>query len=95
MAGFTAIPNAALQDRRLSWLDKNVLLALSLRSDTNGYCFPAYQKIAEDAGCCKRSAIRSVQKLVELGYVFKKKRGLGDTDEQTSNAYFINFNPEM
>ena len=94
MAGFASIPNKALRDSRLSWLDRNVLLALAMRTDTNGYCFPAYQRIAEDAGCCKRSAIYSVKKLCELGYLLKQKRGIGDTAEQTSNGYYINYNPE-
>jgi len=94
MAGFAAIPNRAMGDRRLSRLDRDVLLALAIRTDINGYCFPAYKKIAEDAGCCKRSAIYSVKKLCECGYLFKQKRGIGDTNEQTSNGYYINYNPE-
>ena len=94
MAGFSSIPNKALKDKRLTHLDRCVLMALALRTNSGGYCFPAYNKIAEDAFCSRRTAIYAVKKLVEYGYLLKQKRTIAGSAEQTSNGYFINYNPE-
>lgn len=91
---FVLKPLKALQDKRLKPIDRNVLDAIQWRSNSKGYCWPAYSTIAEDCGICRRSAIYSVKRLVECGYLVKAKRGIGDTQEQTSNSYFIKFDPE-
>lgn len=91
---FVMIPSRVLKDLRLKPSDINVLMSLQSRSGEKGYCWPAYKKIAEDCRICRRSAIYSVKRLVEYGYLVKSKGTIGDTDEQTSNRYFIKFDPE-
>ena len=91
---FTPIPTSAIQDKKLKPIDKAVLMNLEYRSNEKGYCWPAYNRIAEDIGICRRSAIYSIKRLVDLGYLVKSKRTIGDTQEQTSNTYFIKFDPE-
>ena len=91
---FVIKPVRSLEDRRLKPIDRNILDVLQRRSSDKGYCWPAYNRIAEDCGICRRSAIYSVKRLVEFGYLIKSKRTIGDTDEQTSNTYFIKFDPE-
>lgn len=91
---FDILPKRAKADKRLVLSDIKVLATLQERSSTKGYCWPAYNRIAEDCGISKRTAIYSVKRLVEYGYLVKSKRTIGDTDEQTSNTYFIKFDPE-
>ena len=91
---FDILPKRAKRDKRLVLSDIIVLATLQERSGEKGYCWPAYERIAEDCGISRITAIRSVKRLVEYGYLVKSKRTIGDTDEQTSNTYFIKFDPE-
>lgn len=94
MSRFIQKPTKAFLDKRLKPVDLAVLDAIQYRSNEKGYCWPAYNRIAEDCRICRRSAIYAVKRLVEYGYLVKSKRTIGDTDEQTSNTYFIKFDPE-
>ena len=54
------------------------------RNDKTGKCFPSYERIAQDLGISKRSAIRHVEALEAMG-LLKKHERRGKT--QNSNQY--------
>ena len=94
MSRFIGLPPRILTDFRLKKSDFRVLMFLEESSGKKGYCWPAYSKISKKCRIDRSTAIRSVQHLVKCGYLVKSKRTIGDTDEQTSNYYFIKFDPE-
>ena len=91
---FTIIQNKALLDERLSAIDKVILLNLQSMMGVNGYCWPSYNYLAEKANCSRRSVIRSMKRLVYYNYVRKTTGTVGETNEQSSNRYYINNNPD-
>lgn len=91
---FDILPKRAKGDRRLNLSDFKVLAILQERSSDKGYCWPAYNRIAEDCCISKRTAIYAVKRLVQYGYLVKAKRTIDGTEEQTSNTYYIKFDPE-
>lgn len=95
MANIVNIPARAIGDTRLKKTDILVLASLNYRSNKKGYCWPAYETIAEDVGCCRKSAISAVKRLEEYGYLTRQTRFYkGIIGRKTSNGYFINYNPE-
>jgi|GEM_PF-1838218 len=56
-------------------------------ADENGACFPAYKTIAKYSGIHKRTVIRNVAELVEMGML--KKTARLNNDENSSNYYQI------
>lgn len=94
MSAIVSIPLRAFSDKRLTKSDWGVLASLNQRTDRKGYCFPSYRRIAEDTNCSRRTAIYSVKRLIECGYLVKESRFVEGTDDRpTSNKYYINFNP--
>ncbi|MGN1091437.1 MAG: helix-turn-helix domain-containing protein [Alphaproteobacteria bacterium] len=91
---FTVIQNKIFQDKRLSTIDFSVLAVLQSMMGVNGYCWPSYEHLASLAHCSRSSAIRSIRKLEMLNYIVKLKGTVGDTNEQSSNRYYINNNPD-
>ena len=67
---------------------KLTLIALADFSDDEGYCYPSYEVLAKKISKSKRTAIRSVEKLAELGFLQKEKRELNDGTSRT-NLYKI------
>ena len=67
---------------------KLALMALADFSDDEGYCFPSYEVLAKKISKSKRTAIRAVDKLAELGFVQKEKRELKD-GTSSANLYKI------
>lgn len=67
---------------------KLTLMALADFSDDEGYCYPSYEVLAKKISKSKRTAIRSVEKLAELGFLQKEKRELNDGTSRT-NLYKI------
>ena len=67
---------------------KLALMALADFSDDDGYCFPSYKVLAKKISKSKRTAIRVVDKLAELGFVQIEKRELKDGTSST-NLYKI------
>lgn len=95
MANIVNIPAKAFYDKRLKKTDIAVLGSLNLRTNKSGYCFPSYATISRDTGCSRRSAIYAVKRLVECGYLVKRTRFYKEIiGRNTSNGYFINYNPE-
>lgn len=96
MPSIVAIPVRAFTDKRLKKTDLGVLASIYQRTDKNGYCWPSYRRIAEDSNCSRRTAIYSVGRLVSCGYLVKVDRTIPNTKgegKDTSNGFYINFNP--
>ncbi len=67
---------------------KLTLMALADFSDDEGYCYPSYEVLAKKISKSKRTAIRAVEKLAELGFLKKEKRELKD-GTSSANLYKI------
>jgi hypothetical protein len=67
---------------------KLTLMALADFSDDEDYCYPSYEVLAKKISKSKRTAIRAVEKLAELGFLQKEKRELNDGTSRT-NLYKI------
>ena len=81
------------RNQRLDPGPKNVLMALCLRADTFGSCFPSQNKIAEDTGYSVRSVRRYIKKLEECGLIEKKRRQKGYI--RRSDSYTIQPHPQI
>ena len=74
---------------------KLALMALADFSDDEGYCFPSYEVLAKKISKSKRTAVRVVDKLAELGFVQKEKRELKDGTSSTNLYKIIIENPRV
>jgi hypothetical protein len=52
-----------LRDRQITPTNLAVLVAVSLRLDRDGWCWPSYATIAADAGVHRGTAVKSIQRL--------------------------------
>lgn len=89
---FTQIQVRILKDTRVTPNMIRVLLLLQSMIGENGFCWPSFNYMADSLGLSRRTIIYIINKLVDLGYVIKKKRTIKGTEEQTSNYYAINNN---
>ncbi len=65
-----------------------MVLCRHLNQET-GSCFPSLSTIGKKVGMSKNTIIKSLNLLIECGYVFKKKRNSEDGGH-ASNVYYIN-----
>lgn len=82
--GFTAIPNYILSNPAVSFgarLTYSLLLSYAWKQNS---CFPGQDKLSADLGVNKRSVVRYLQELEDLGFIKAKRRGFGQT-----NVYHI------
>lgn len=84
----------ALNDKNLNATDFRILSKIQTMSLKNGYCWPSYEFLADSVGVSRRTAIYSVKRLVELGYLVKGKGTFPTSYKQGANRYFVNNNPE-
>jgi DNA-binding Lrp family transcriptional regulator len=82
--GFTQIPNWILK-APIPCIAKLVYIYLLCRCRQGDRCWPSIQRIADDLGSSRRTVIRMVKLLLELGFIEKVRRGLNKT-----NLYYIN-----
>ncbi len=80
-----------LVDDHLAGMEESVLkvyLVLTRRAD-NGtrQCYPGYDHLANVAGISRRTAIRAVKRLVELGLVHRERRVDQRSGDPDSNRY--------
>ncbi|WP_102218295.1 helix-turn-helix domain-containing protein [Gleimia europaea] len=68
------MPRSIDSDDRLTASARSVLMALSSRANENGECWPSLTTLAHDARVSKRTAMRSIEQLVECGYISKGRR---------------------
>lgn len=86
LEGFAIVPRAMLADSRLNSTDIRVYLALSSRANGSLECWPSHATIAEDVGRDKRTVIRTLERLRELGYISWSRR-VREDGSLTSNIY--------
>lgn len=84
----------ALNDRNLNATDFRVLSKMQTMCLKNGYCWPSYEFLGQSLGLSRRTAIRSVKRLVELKYLVKGKGTFPTSMKQGANRYFVNNNPD-
>jgi len=88
-ARFKFLVRAHARAGTLSAKGEWVALALLKRLGEDGQCDPSHQTLADDVGCCERTAERACIRLAELGLLRWAQRLVraGWRAEQTSNAY--------
>ncbi|PHC21701.1 helix-turn-helix domain-containing protein [Bacillus wiedmannii] len=88
--GFFIIDNEIVDDTRLTHKEMAIYMVLCrhLNQET-GSCFPSLSTIGKKVGMSKNTIIKSLNLLIECGYVFKEKRN-GEDGGHASNVYYIN-----
>ena len=84
----------ALNDKNLNSNDFRILSKIQTMSLRNGYCYPSYDFIGRALGINRRTVIRSVKRLCEMGYLIKSRGHFPTSNKQGANRYFVNNNPE-
>jgi len=69
--------------------EKLTYIYLCRKADKSGKSFPSYKTIAAGCGFCKRTAIRCVNKLVELGMILIERGRRRTNGGWTSNLYVV------
>lgn len=78
--GFTQVPNVVLENEKLSSGAKLCYSMLLKYAWTNNYVYPGQERLAKEMGVGKRSVVRFLKELEEIGYLEKKRRGQGQTN---------------
>lgn len=79
----------AIFDYPISEHAKIAYLYLCRCADADGQSFPSYNTIGEKCSFSRRTAIRAITELLEIGLLEKYGR-IKEDGEQTSNLYYIN-----
>lgn len=66
---------SASVDSHLSRTDLAVLIAVLDRMNDQGVCWPGLGRIASDTGAARSSAVRSVKRLTDRGYLLRESGG--------------------
>lgn len=86
---FTIIPNSILETKEIS-LGAKVIYALLLRfAWQNGEAFPGHERLAEAAGCSKRSVQTYLNELRRAGLITWKRRGAAKTNMYQINGFEV------
>ncbi len=85
---FDAMNWASKQDCQNS-TNKLILLMLANYSDENDSSYPSYKHLASLCSCTERTAMRSIDSLIQMGLVKKEGRYTQD-GKQTSNRFILN-----
>lgn len=89
---FAMVPACAIKELDAGTL--NVYIALCLRADSKtAQCYPSYARICEDTSLSRSTVQRGIQKLTELGWITKVRRGSNLT--QKANTYKVNNAPQL
>lgn len=88
-ARLSIIPAGAVTDRNLEPRDLQVLCLLGRHTDRAGWCVRSQVKMAAEIACGRSSVQRSLERLVDAGWVQKKQRGVPEGVEpgQPSASY--------
>jgi hypothetical protein len=81
---FGSVPIHMLKDKRLGLNDLRVYIALSSYQGDKEDCFPSLKKISERCGVHSTHIPKHTNKLEELGYIEKTRRG-----KRISNNYVV------
>jgi len=77
----------ALSDKRISDSAYRVYQAINRLSASAGHCWASYQYLAGVVGRARRTVIRAVQKLEELGYLLVDRCRTRGNGSQTTNHF--------
>jgi DnaD/phage-associated family protein len=78
-----------IDDENLDAYDKATYGAICKYANVEtGVCYPSLTTLAKKAGCGKKRVIKSINNLVNAGYI-KKERRRGDNYENKSNLYKV------
>lgn len=78
--GFTQIPNFIINNKNLSASAKIVYAKLLSYAWNNNYVYPGQETMAEETGIGKRSVVRFIAELENLGFLEVQRRGQGLTN---------------
>lgn len=90
---FSIIPQKVLRNKDLKDNELRMLCVLATYINEDLVCYPSYSTLAESCGVTKLTAIRTVAKLVKLGFV-RKMPAKREDGGHGSNVYYINYNPD-
>lgn len=85
---FTALAWVSNQSCKNS-INKLILYLLANYANEYNETYPSYKHLAKLAECSERTAMRSINELIELGLITKEKR-FTDDGKQTSNKFILN-----
>ncbi len=83
---------AVLESSKTKGPSRAILLALSIRADDDGFCWPSFSRIAADSGVARRTVARCLPEIVALGELRVEARSVPvetGGGRQTSNAYYL------
>lgn len=80
--------NDVIERVDMTMAEKMVYICLTRHANKQGQSFPSYRKLAEESRCCKRTVMRAVSKLIEMGLIILQHR-YRENGKQTSNLYTI------
>lgn len=88
-ARLSIIPAGAVTDESLEPRDLQVLCLLGRHTDKQGWCVRSQVKMSAEIHCGRATLQRSLERLVEAGWVQKKQRGIADgaAPSQPSASY--------
>ena len=78
--GFTQVPNAVLNDPKISLSAKVIYAKLLSYAWHNESVFPGQERMAQEIGAGKRTVVRAVAELERVGYLEVQRRGQGLTN---------------
>lgn len=88
MPKYLAIDMQAARSPELSWPDKACFMAVKYFQGRNEECWPSYSSISKLVGLSRSQVRRSIDKLVELNYIRRRRRLTGER-EWHSNFYSV------
>ncbi|PEN96238.1 hypothetical protein CN553_14795 [Bacillus cereus] len=92
---FFILDNEIVDDERLSHKEMAVYITLCRHvNQETGVCFPSLSTIGKKVGMSKNTVIKSLNILIEVGYVTKEKRASKEQGNM-SNRYRINDVPQL
>lgn len=87
---YAKVPARAVGDQRLGKGDINVLCALGIYVDRDGYCWPGVETLAARLNVSGRYVTGCLRKLERFGYVERSPR-FDEAGRQTTSMYCIIF----
>jgi len=87
------LKSLVLRNPILKTVPKFGLFCLADYSGATGMIFPSYDHLAKKMGCCRKTAMNTVEYLISKGYLAKRKRGreVDGKTKNSSNLYRINY----
>jgi hypothetical protein len=89
LSPFTIVPVRLIDDPDLGSYEKLIYMVLCRFADNQTkHCFPSLARVAELAKCSRPTVVKSIRKLIEMGWVKKFKREM-EHGQHYSNIYVL------